>query len=273
MARPVRARVHPPPAVSARAERSEAGRAGSNVPLDPLQALRQSLGNQAIQRLAPAVGAERLVALQHAVGNQAIQRLLDRSATTDDRGAEAVESAASDSGTATIQRKKTPEERAEKHRRIAKSSDAITTLDGKLDAGFRGHLFDAKPVSGGAPDPKSPTGLHAYRGGGLPGFVQVTATQGSVGQVHGITWQDRNWKPAKPTDTAPTKASTMFPSWMPESHVAALIALKYPGDTKILSEKVDLLTLGVGPEEIQTHILHGQSIKLTKKGETVYPEK
>lgn len=223
-----------------------------------LLALQGAIGNQAIQRLAAGgrlAGA--LASVRAGLGNQAIQRAL----VDDASGRLVVEDARGP--TPALQRVKTPEERAKKQRRVAGAQVVIGELKDKLKGGLKSHLFDATPVGGGAPDKDDPTGLHAYKNGKLPGFVSVQSTEGSTSKVHQITWKNKQG--------SGTKASTMFPSWMPAEHVSTLIALRFPEDTGIVSEKIELTELAVPKEDVKTYIQHGLDITIAKSGDTVYP--
>lgn len=165
-----------------------------------------------------------------------------------------------------LQRVKSEEERAAKQRRVAGAAVEIPRLAAKMKPALRKHLFDAKPFDADV-DPADPQGLHAYTGGRLPGFVVTQGAglgvEGSTTRVHKLTWRHR--------DGAKTKMSTMFPDWMSASHVAALCALRYPTDSKVVSEDVELTELAVPKSALETHILHGQEITLAKSGDTVYP--
>ncbi|MGH2461062.1 MAG: hypothetical protein ACRDIY_19565 [Chloroflexota bacterium] len=221
--------------------------------LGPLRAV----GNQAIQRLA-AEGrlAGALTSRQGGLGNQAIQRLLA------DAPRKPVAEGARPSPPA-LQRVKSPEERAKKQRRVAGALVVIGELKDNLKGGLKSHVFDATPVGGGAPDKDDPTGLHAYKNGKLPGFVSVQATEGSTSKVHQITWKNK--------DGDKTKASTMFPTWMPAEHVCTLIALRFPEDTGVVAQKIDLTELAAPKEDVKTYIQHGMDITIAKSGDTVYP--
>lgn len=199
-----------------------------------------------------------ILALQRDVGNQAVLRMLDRQAATieptDGRAGEP----------AIVQRVKTEEERSSKQRRVANARLAISTLSGKIKDNLRDHIFDAKPIKGGNVAPANPQGLHAYKNGRLPGFVQVQSTTGSPGRVHEITWRH--------AQGTTEKKSTMFPNWMPADHVKTLIAVRYADDTSVVKEKIDLGAEGIRPEDVKKYISRGQDIKLGKSGDTVYPE-
>lgn len=207
--------------------------------------------NALIQRARQDPGAHAandILQLQRLIGNQAVLRRLGHETATP------------------IQRRKTLEERATKHQRVAKSKEAIKLLSPKVKDELVDHLFDAKPF-GKAVDAKDPQGLHAYKSGGsLPGFVKEVSTKGSKGQVHQL-----NWKHEKGTKV---KSSTMFPSWMPPDHVKTLIALDYSDDTgNVVKEKIDTRKLSINKDDVKTYISHGQKINIEKRGETVFPTK
>ncbi len=224
----------------------------------PLLALQGAVGNQAVQRLAERGRlAGTLASIRAGLGNQALQRAL----ADDGPGGPLVDGASV--AAPALQRVKTPEERAKKQRRVAGAQVVIGELKDKLKGGLKSHIFDATPVGGGAPDKNDPTGLHAYKNGKLPDFVSVQATEGSTSKVHQITWKHKQG--------SGTKASTMFPSWMPADHVATLIALRFPEDTGVVSEKIELTELAVPKEDVKTYIQHGMDITIAKSGDTVYP--
>lgn len=127
-----------------------------------------------------------------------------------------------------------------------------------LYCSFSAPLGIRRSAEGGQPDHKAPTGLHAYTNGALPtGIVQV-GIQGSATTVHQLSWR---WN-----DSTQTKGSTMFPNWMPPEHVRTLIALKYPDTCANAVEPSHLF-----PTDARTYIQHGHEVKLTQKGDTVYP--
>ncbi len=158
-----------------------------------------------------------------------------------------------------IQRGKSEEARGEKHRRIEMANKAIPFLQSKVSSKLQDHLFDAKPITNKPINKDDPTGLHAYRDGKLPGGVEIVETQGSTGKVHGIKWR---WN-----GSAKEKKSTMFPDWMPDKHVNALIALQ-DGSVGAELSKMDVVS-----EKVKTHILHGQDITIKSSGETTYPSR
>lgn len=224
----------------------------------PILALQSAVGNQAVQRLAESDRlAGTLASIRAGLGNQDMQRAL-----ADDGPCGPLVDGAPVSPPA-LQRVKTPEERAKKQRRVAGAQVVIGELKDKLKGGLKSHVFDATPVGGGAPDKNDPTGLHAYKNGKLPSFVSVQSTEGSTSKVHQITWKNKQG--------SGTKASTMFPDWMPADHVSTLIALQFPEDTNVVSEKIELTELAVPKADVKTYIQHGLDITIAKSGDTVYP--
>lgn len=164
-----------------------------------------------------------------------------------------------------LQLKKTEEERGEKHKRVAKSKEAIGLLKGSLKANLVAHVFKAKKANGGEPDHDDPSGLHAYTGGSLPAGISGEVIAGSAGQVHRLRW---NWN-----DSETTKESTMFPVWMPADHAKSLIALRYLNNEEVVVSPPDpsLGDRGISTEDVKTYIQHGQDINIGKSGDTVYP--
>lgn len=206
-------------------------------------------------RLAPdTLAPGDVVRLQRTMGNHALANLLER--------APAASIIRSQAAAEPVQRKKDEQARGEKHRRVAKSREVVDQLSGNIQDDLNKHIYDAKPF-GKAIDQNDPQGLHAYKNDALPKDVEVVGTKGSTGKVHEITWKYKNKQK--------TKASTMFPTWMPPEHVNTLIALKYPEDTKVVKEKVKLVELAIAKEKVIEHISHGQKIELGKSGDTVYP--
>lgn len=157
-----------------------------------------------------------------------------------------------------IQTVKNEQKRGDKHRRGARAQKTIALLSNNIKANLDGHIFNALPVSGGLPNPASPVGLHAYTNGGLPNGIQQVSIQGSATKVHNLMWRWSN-------GTA-TKSSTMFPNWMPPSHVRTLIALDFP-DTRQQDVAANLLF----PTDTKVRINRGHQINLHKAGDTVYP--
>lgn len=103
----------------------------------------------------------------------------------------------------------------------------------------------------------TPKGLHAYQNGSkLSNIAKVIKTIGNDNKVHKLKWQLTT--ASKPVE----KESTMFPKWMPESHVKALIVINKPN---LIEEKIERT------EELKQHILHGLEIELAVKGNTAYP--
>jgi hypothetical protein len=163
-----------------------------------------------------------------------------------------------------IQRKKTVEERAAKHRGRYAASTAIEELSGKLKSKLVKHIFDAWKSDGTEPaENAAPTGLHAYKAGNLPEKVTQVGVTGSTGQVHVLTWR---WG----TNATP-KQSTMFPIWMSEDKVKTLIALKYSQDSDVMATTVDLAAKGITASTVKKSIQQGQDIRIGKSGDTVYP--
>jgi hypothetical protein len=186
-----------------------------------------------------------LVQLQRTVGNQAVTHMLNPARP------------------AAVQRKKDQEARGEKQQRVTLSRRVINQLKDKLRTDLSDHVYKGKPFKK-AVDKDDPQGLHAYTNGALANDMEAVGTHGSTGRVHSLTWKYRN-KQA-------TKDSTMFPKWMPGAHINTLIALNYADDTDVVKEVIELADLPTSKAEVLKHISHGQTIKLGKSGETVYPE-
>ncbi len=157
-----------------------------------------------------------------------------------------------------LQRAKDEDARRAKHRRVALAKRTIAELGGKLKGRLKGHIFDALTADGSALDKANPTGLHAYTNGALPAGIERVTTVGSQNGIHTLTWR---WA------GKPTKDSTMFPIWMPPTHVSTLIALKFPD---VREGAVDAKK--IAPEATRTYISRGLTIKLKQAGDTVYPE-
>ncbi len=212
------------------------------------------------------------VRLQRTIGNRAIGHLLNSST------APTVQRKLPDWGTAVaptqsaaplrdtffrssdqvVQRVKSEKERGDKHQRVQMAQKAIPLLQSKVDGKLKDHLFDAKPITGEIKKDK-PTGLHAYKNGGLPKGIEVVETQGSTGKVHGIKWR---WQ-----GSTSEKKSTMFPDWMPAEHVNALLALNESSVVGEMAEK------GISATAVRTYIQHGQKITIKGSGDTTYPSR
>ena len=61
-----------------------------------------------------------------------------------------------------------------------------------------------------------------------------------------------------------TKDSTMFPTWMPVTHVRTLIALKYP------ETRANPVVGVLYSENARSYIKHGVKLNLAKSGDTAY---
>lgn len=159
-----------------------------------------------------------------------------------------------------LQRVKTEEERAAEQRSKARAQKTIEALGNNLKENLNKHIFEALPAEGGQADHNDPSGLHAYTNKKLPNTItKVGDTQGTASKVHSLTWR---WN-----DSEVTKVSTMFPTWMPETHVRTLIALEYPNTRdKAVGNDVKLW-----PEDTKAFIKQGHTITLNKSGNTVYP--
>jgi hypothetical protein len=154
--------------------------------------------------------------------------------------------------------RKTDEERAVKNRRVARARATIKELGTNLKDTLDRHLFAAQPIVG-ALNKAAPCGLHAYTAGALPAGITGVVT-GNADKVHTLTW---HWN----TNPGATKDSTMFPRWMPETHVRTLIGLSYPGDRKTAVADGKL-----APTDARTYITRGTRVALNRAGDTVYPE-
>lgn len=152
-----------------------------------------------------------------------------------------------------VQRKKSPEERGQKNKRVTFAQREIPPLAALVPAKLTKHVFDALPMD--KPFSKDdPQGLHAYQDdGSLPPGVVVEGHTGSPTKVHALRWR---WDTSTKQKAAP--GSTMFPAWMPRLHVLALISLRLGNKTPHVSA-------------VETYIKRGAEISLEKSGDTVYP--
>lgn len=197
----------------------------------------------ALRRRSTGIGGPRdVLALQRLIGNAAAARL------------------ACDEPAPTVQRKKSEQEKADKQRRVALATTAIASIDKKVTSKIKAHVFQGKPFDKEI-NKADPKGLHAYTDGALPPGMELRSVEGSAGRVHSITWRY--------TGNDVEKRSTMFPVWMPASHVNALLALDYPtevtGADLTAAEKK-------AKSHVHTYASRGQTIKIGKSGETIYPE-
>jgi hypothetical protein len=152
------------------------------------------------------------------------------------------------------------DDQAVKQKRRSRAQKTIALLGTNLDKKLDDHLFKAFPADGKPVNKDDPVGLHAYTGGGMPPGIAAGVVTGNVNKVHSLNW---HW-----TDHATTKDSTMFPVWMPETHVRTLIALQFP------DKRADrtIAATDLAPSDAKTYITRGTSVKLKLKDATVYPE-
>ncbi len=121
-----------------------------------------------------------------------------------------------------LAREKTLEARGETQRIRAHGRRTVGLLGNNLKKVCDDHLFLGEPIKGAKVE-ASPEGIHAYTStGALPARVVQVDQWGSKSKVHQIRW---HWQGQAATTA---KWSTMFPSWMPPTHVRTLIQLSYP---------------------------------------------
>ncbi|MEL7004855.1 MAG: hypothetical protein AAFN93_19265 [Bacteroidota bacterium] len=151
---------------------------------------------------------------------------------------------------------KTDEEKSTKQQRVARARATINHIAPNFNNNMAGHLFDGRPANGGNVDQNNPEGLHCYRDGQLPD-ININNTNGSTSKIHTINW---DWNGNNP------KNSTMFPDWLSEDNVKALIGLKYPA----------LVNGGLPdpayPNSTRTYIKRGYEFDFSRHGDTVYPD-
>lgn len=193
----------------------------------------------------PLAGA---AALQRSVGNRAVAHM--------------------------VQRAKSEEQRGRHQRRTTMGAAAVQQLAALVKRELKAHIFQGAPMTGQV-DRRRPQGLHAYTNHLLPTGIEEVRTTGNTTKVHVLEW-------CYAGERTNSKSSTMFPQWMSEDEVSALIALDYPG-TMTRRVGVDALpvntsknvtsgeTRQITKEDIREHIVRGADISLEKSGDTVYP--
>ncbi|WP_223112529.1 DUF4157 domain-containing protein [Pseudomonas syringae] len=152
----------------------------------------------------------------------------------------------------------------EAQKRAFHATRTISVLAAGFDAAKAHHLFDGVPMAGGTPGTAPPTGLHGYRNGALPGNITEINKVGNRNKRHQISWK---WTNPVGAANSGTKSSTMFPAFITENRLKALIALAHPDWAGVQ------LPAAAYPSETRDYIMLGApEIRFNTHGDTVYPD-